>query len=236
VDSATARNVDAPPSNGADITTPLDNKQPPKSDTPLKSVGDNAPVELTPAETALLRENEVSAKLATLAATKAALTAALNAQLADHHQRPNHLNTVPVGNGVAIFHKMHAKSIPPLPLLNPSIGSAVAFLRAAGKLASNGDFTMAIQAIVAHAQELAIVTIANTANSVTFAGWNSTQRAVLNHCVTAPGPCASAENDLRECPGRLQHESFDTYYTRFQTKYEVCIYVRNLFNELKSSD
>jgi hypothetical protein len=38
---------------------------------------------------------------------------------------------------------------------------------------------MAIQAIAAYAQELAIVTIANAANSVTFAGWNSTQRAVL---------------------------------------------------------
>jgi hypothetical protein len=142
---------------------------------------------------------------------------------------------VSVSNGAAIFQKMHAKSIPTLPL-NSSIGSAVAFLRAAGKLASNGDFSMAIQAIAAHAQELAIVTIANAANSVTFSGWNSSQRAVLKHCVTAPGPCASAENDLRECPGRLQHESFDTYYTRFQTKYEVCIYVRTLFNELTSSD
>jgi hypothetical protein len=85
VDSATARNVDAPPSNGADNTTPLNKKQPPKSDTPLRSVGDNAPVELTPAETALIRENEVAAKLAALAATNAALTAALNEYLSNEN-------------------------------------------------------------------------------------------------------------------------------------------------------
>jgi hypothetical protein len=168
VDSATARNVDAPPSNGADTTTPLNN-QLSNNGKPITNLNTDTILELTPAEAARIREDKAAAKNAELTAANAALTAALNVQLAVHHQRPNHLNTVSVGNGTAIFHKIHPKSIPPLPL-NPSIGSAVAFLRAAGKLASNGDFTMAIQAIAAHAQELAIDTIANAANSVTVAG------------------------------------------------------------------
>jgi hypothetical protein len=130
---------------------------------------------------------------------------------------------------------MHAKSVPTLHLTT-SIGSAVAFLRAAAKLSSNGDYSVAIQAIAAHAEELTVVSIANGATYFTIGGWNEIQRAVLKHCITAPGPSASAENDLRECPGRLQNESFDVYYSRFQSKYETCTYVRTLFNEVTSSD
>jgi hypothetical protein len=88
----------------------------PNNGKPNTNLNTDGILELTPAEAARIREDKAAVKNVELTAANAALTAALNAQLAVHHQRPNHLNTVPVGNGAAIFHKMHAKSIPPAPL------------------------------------------------------------------------------------------------------------------------
>ena len=77
--------------------------------------------------------------------------------------------------------------------------------------------------------------IADAAPDFTSATFDTTCRAILVHCISAPGESASAEEKLRNCPPRRNGESFDHYYARFQTDLETCVFARTLFGETTAS-
>jgi hypothetical protein len=199
-------------------------------------------------DTATLLATTTNAEKTQLLATIASLTgqvtslSSMNTQFIRNSNRnssspspassPNATNNTaaPANASAAIFQKQQTKHMKSL-TVTPTISQLITFLRNAAKLETSGrsPFATPIQAIIAYAEDSAIVEFAkNTANSE-ITNWTGL-------CIPSPGPTSCAEDALRASPPRKVGESFDNYYAAYKSILEACIWVRKLYNKDISHD
>jgi hypothetical protein len=133
---------------------------------------------------------------------------------------PNATNNTaaPANASAAIFQKQQTKHMKSL-TVTPTISQLITFLRNAAKLETSGQspFATPIQAIIAYAEDSAIVEFAkNTANSE-ITNWTGLCKQILSFCIPSPGPTSCAEDALRASPPRKVGESFDNYYAAYKS-------------------
>ena len=131
-----------------------------------------------------------------------------------------------------MFHKMHAKSIKPLPV-TPNITNLITFIRSTEKLATTGTnpYLDPLGAIAAYAEDAAVAAIATSVTNYDATTWHNTVRRICDLCIKAPGPASKAEAVLLSCPPRKLSQSIDDYYAYFKKILENAIWVRKLYSQ-----